>query len=872
MLNFKKNLKYKNLLEENDFFDEKYYLKNYQEARLSKLTAIEHFCKEGLEKGYRPNDSFDPIWYANYYSHVKNSSLLPVIYFLTFGKDENHFQNREEMVYYNLIKKSMLFDSDFYEKTYGKLQEKKESVDWLLEYVRYGEKEGKRPNPTFDAVQYYAEHKNKILKLDISAFNHYILYYDEINRLVLKAKENMATLFQKNDLNIVALLPDDIENKNRASMLRVVAPLTLQFVKEKIFFKALPHSFDFYEIVTYDSCILYANTIKEQQKAEALIALLKKSKIELTLYVEKEEDADLDLTITYLLNHANVAIFSTKALMERYPSKVKRKFVIPRVSELELLNKETLECLALAWLQSIQKVNTIVDNSELFDKVYYIEEYADLKRKSINPLWHYYWYGWRENRLPSAQFDIFWYQERYLQDYVARVNPVLHYELIGKDKNYEIKPMYKGLTKRVLLSSNPKRVALFAGYDKDGIIDEYVIVYLKELAKYCDVYFLSDSIVSQQELDKLSPYCKGAWAYRHGEYDFGSYKRLAQNHVGWETIEKYDELLFVNDSSYLLDSLENIFSKMSAKKTSFWGMQATKGLYVTKEKESNKFSSKIPIETIKKEYMENYFNEDKFDFLLGSYFLAFRTNIIKDKKFQKFIGNVSKERNKTTLILKYEIGLTKYLIANEYDFESYMDDLYPYHPIYTNRVYEMMEEGFPFFKRLFIVLNHYHVKELYSWKERLLSIYPTLDLKPIEENIARVGDATAIYKNLDVEKNAEKLFSTKDFMIEDKKTIVEENLWIFSVDSETHLLNEKSRMFLEKIKDDESIKKVILYRSKAIEIDGINIERFPLYSKQGQMYLLKSSKIFVGHLLNLEIPFPLDLDKHQFINVNNIEV
>jgi len=87
MLNFKKNLKYKNLIEENDFFDKKYYLKSYQEARLSNSTAIEHFCKEGLEKGYRPNDSFDPIWYANYYSHVKNSSLLPVIYFLTFGKD-----------------------------------------------------------------------------------------------------------------------------------------------------------------------------------------------------------------------------------------------------------------------------------------------------------------------------------------------------------------------------------------------------------------------------------------------------------------------------------------------------------------------------------------------------------------------------------------------------------------------------------------------------------------------------------------------------------------------------------------------------------------------------------------------------------------
>ncbi|CAA6819304.1 MAG: Glycosyltransferase [uncultured Sulfurovum sp.] len=870
MLNIKKNLKYKNLIDENNFFDEKYYLKTYQDARLSTLTAIEHFTKEGLEKGYKPNESFDPIWYANYYSHLKNSSFLPVVHFLTFGKQQNYFQNREEMSYYTLIKKSALFDSDFYANSYDKLNAKEDNVDLLLDYVRYGEKEGKNPNATFDVKQYNSNYKDEVLKLNISAFEHYMLYHDEINDLVFKAKENMSTTFKKNYLNIVALLPDKIENENRVSMLRVVAPLTLSMVKEKIFFKALPHSFDFYEIEPYDTCILYANTIREQQKAEELIDVLKKNKIELIVYVEKEENHELDSIITYLLDHANVSLFSTKDLMERYPSKVKRKFILPKVSELELLNKDVLEFLALTWLQSIQKVNTIVDNSDLFGKVYYIDEYADLKRKNINPLWHYYWYGWRENRIPSAAFDIFWYQEKYLQDYVAPINPVLHYELIGKDKNYEIKPEYKGLAKKITLPTNPKRITLFAGYDKDGIIDESVIVYVKELAKYSDVYFLSDSILSQNELDKLSLYTKGAWAYRHGEYDFGSYKRLAEYHVGWERIEQYDELLFVNDSSYLLSSLDNVFSKMSAKKTSFWGMQATKGRYGTKEKESNKFSAKIPIDKIKKEYMESYFNEDNFDFHLGSYFLAFRSNVIKDKKFQKFMAHISKERNKITLILKYEIGLSKYLIGNEYDFETYMDDLYPYHPIYTNRVYDMIEDGFPLFKRLLIVLNHYREQELYSWKKRLLSKYPALDLKPIEENIIRVGDATAIYKNLDVEKNDEKIFSLEDFIKEDKTSIIEENLWIFPVNSESHILNEKSRAFLEKIKDDTSIKKVILYRSKAVRVEGMNMEALPLYSKQGQNYLLKSSKIFVGRLLNLEIPFPLDINKHEFININNI--
>lgn len=868
MLNLKKKSNHKELIQESNIFDEKYYLKEYKDARVSKFSAIEHFCKEGLERGSKPNNSFDPIWYGNYYSRQGKDALLPpLIYFLTFGKDENHFQNREEMAYYTLIKKSNLFDSDFYTTTY---EIKDDSIDPLLDYVRYGEKEGRCPNSNFNAKEYYSSYRNEILNSNLSAFTHYILHHDELNRLFLEAKERMETPFKKKSVNIVALLPDNIESENRTSMLRLVAPLTLDILKETIFFKALSSNFDFSEIALYDSCILFANSITEQKKAQELVTVFKKHKIELIVYIEKEESSSLDLTIGYLLDHANVALFSTEALMERYESKVKRKFILPAILELNLLNKEMLEFLALTWLQSVQRVNTLVDNSEYFDKVYYIDNYADLKRKSINPLWHYYWYGWRENRIPTTKFDIFWYKERYLQEYISPVNPILHYELIGKKREYETKPKYKGLHKRVTLPSNPKRVTLFAGYDKDGVIDESVILFIKELSNYSDIYFLSDSIVSQKELDKLQPYTKGAWAYRHGEYDFGSYKRLAQYHVGWETIEQSDELLFVNDSSYLLGSLDNVFAKMSAKKTSFWAMQTTKGIYVTKEKKSNTFSSKIPMDTIKKEYMENYFNEDIFDFHLGSYFLAFRSNVIKDKTFQKFMGHVSKERDKTTLILKYEIGLTKYLMANEYDFETYMDDLYPYHPIYTNRVYEMMEDGFPLFKRLFIVLNHYREKKLSSWKDRLLSMYPTLDLKPIEENITRVGDATAIYKNLDVEKNDKKLLSERDFIVEDKETTVEDTIWVFLVSVENHLLTEKSRLYLNKIKDNLSIKKVILYRSKRIEIEGTNIKTLPLYSKEGQEYLLKASKIFVGELLNLEVPFPLNINKHEFININTL--
>ena len=178
------------------------------------------------------------------------------------------------------------------------------------------------------------------------------------------------------------------------------------------------------------------------------------------------------------------------------------------------------------------------------------------------------------------------------------------------------------------------------------------------------------------------------------------------------------------------------------------------------------------MDKVKNEFLKDYFNEDPFDFHIGSYFLAFRKNIIKDKKFQNFINTISRQKNKKNLILKYEIGLTKYLLSHKYNFDTYMDFLYPFHPVYTDVVYEMIEHGFPLFKRFFLTENHYKQKKLYKWKEKLLKVYPDLNLKPIEDNLYRMADASKLYKNLDIENNDIQLLSNYKLKKRDKSSVV----------------------------------------------------------------------------------------------------
>ncbi len=826
-------------------FSRTVYLKTFQEVEAlvksgEYSSAFDHFCKVGYSKLLEKQQD-------------KNKLIQ--------GFDEDVYVEANPFIK-EAIEKGKLKDALTHLELYG------------LDEIQKGKRIFHPDIKPFNEMVYlemFPEAEEMVKREEYSSvFDHFCkVGYSKL----LKKQCNGSATLSKNKLDICAIIPKGKEKSSFA--VRLISSLTLDSVKDKVYFKALSNDFRLNEILEYDACIVQQNAITDYKKAENLINILKTYSIQLIVDIDdtlKKKQKHKSKITKLLLDNADTVWSPTQKLIDFYISKAKQQVVIPDVldpkhSQKYSWKEESLEHLALSLLQTIKKSNTFIQNSNLFDKNDYLSEYEDLKEKSVDPLWHYSNYGWKENRLPSVNFDVFWYQEEYLQDYISPVNPVLHYEIIGKQKGYKTKPVFKGLGKKVSIAKNPKRICLFAAYDKDGVVDESVLILIKELSKYSDVYFLSDSNVPKDELKKLKPYTKGAWGYRHGEYDFGSYKRLASEHVGWETVESYDELLFVNDSSYLISPLDKVFKKMDKKKTSWWGMQATKGMYATKDKESNQFKTKIPMSDIKERYLDEYLNEDVFDFHIGSYFLVFRKNIIKDKKFQNIINGITKQRNKKTLILKYEFGLAKYLIADQYDFETYMDDLYPFHPIYTDEIYKMIKNGYPLFKRFFITENHYKQEKLYTWKEKLLALHPELDIEPIESNIVRAGDATKLYQNLDIEKNGQELLTNDEFLELDKKSIVDKNVWIFPVCGFNHNLDDNTRAVYNKVKDDEKIKKVILYRSKFIHVEGKNVEKFPLHSREGQEALLQSSVIFIKHTVWRNTFFPIDTKKHKCINL-----
>jgi glycosyltransferase involved in cell wall biosynthesis len=78
--------------------------------------------------------------------------------------------------------------------------------------------------------------------------------------------------------------------------------------------------------------------------------------------------------------------------------------------------------------------------SRLFDPVYYLLNYPDVRNADIDPLIHFIEHGWREGRNPSQLFDTNYYLNMNPDVKKSGLNPLFHYVLYGKKERREINP------------------------------------------------------------------------------------------------------------------------------------------------------------------------------------------------------------------------------------------------------------------------------------------------------------------------------------------------------------------------------------------------------------------------------------------------
>lgn len=181
--------------------------------------------------------------------------------------------------------------------------------------------------------------------------------------------------------------------------------------------------------------------------------------------------------------------------------------------------------------------------------------------------------------------------------------------------------------------SRNNRLFLFAGFDKDCIIDDALIYYVKSLSKYGDVILCMDCDCKKSEIDKIKKYTIYTITKRHGEYDFGSYKRCFQYAHDQDLLKDYDYLYLVNDSVF--GPITDI--KQTLKDIESFDTDAT-GLITSKHRTHA--------------FME-------------SWFIRLNKKVFMSRWFRDFMNSVKQEENKSDITIKYEHGLTYLIQKNQ---------------------------------------------------------------------------------------------------------------------------------------------------------------------------------------------------------------
>ena len=255
------------------------------------------------------------------------------------------------------------------------------------------------------------------------------------------------------------------------------------------------------------------------------------------------------------------------------------------------------------------------------------------------------------------------------------------------------------------------RCCIFAHYDPQGVIDPYVVEYLRRLrALDADIVFVTTSdTLAPEETGKISALCRDIIQRVNVSLDFGSW-HLGIRLLG-DTLASYRQLILANDSVYgPFRPLAPIFQEMEARQLDFWGMT-----------ESNERGPHIQ-----------------------SYFLVFEQSALQSAFFRRFWSSFRHQWRKRRLIGKYEVGLSRrarragmrigsWLIPEQVGSGGQNPTLFFWQKL-------IRDFGYPFLKTEILKLNRFNSPDAHRWRE-IIAAAGDYDPELIANHLRRVGSA-----------------------------------------------------------------------------------------------------------------------------------
>ena len=292
------------------------------------------------------------------------------------------------------------------------------------------------------------------------------------------------------------------------------------------------------------------------------------------------------------------------------------------------------------------------------------------------------------------------------------------------------------------LSANSKRLGVFIFFDRDSIIDDYVIYMLDSLNEAVDnILFISNSELSDTELKKLDKYNIDINIRENKGLDAGAFK-YAYDKYGKEYFSNYDEVILLNDTFFgPFRPFKEIINSMNDKDLDFWGLTANY--------DSEDGTGKA---------IDNYIHTH-----IQTFFVAYRKTVLESNFFNNYWNkyNINKNNSFVDVVNNHESYFT-YLLEKEgfkwdtyVNLDHYKNDNKEYnYNIYGYSAYTLISYyGCPFIKRKNFVFDRTDALYMNDGLDTIRALEyiknnTDYDINMIYKNVVRLYKPFDLYKGM----------------------------------------------------------------------------------------------------------------------------
>lgn len=239
------------------------------------------------------------------------------------------------------------------------------------------------------------------------------------------------------------------------------------------------------------------------------------------------------------------------------------------------------------------------------------------------------------------------------------------------------------------------RVGIFAFFDNDGIVDEYVSKLLSSMQKVLTkLYVVVNGKITEDSRKLLEEYASDILFRENYGYDAGAYKNIILDYFSEDEWKTYDEAVLFNNTFYgPFFCMRGIFDSFNSKENvDFWGLSKWAGG--------------------KSALLDEYLPEH-----IQAYFIVIKRNILQSDSWLDFWMKMDYPNDYIDAIRDFEVELTAYFSGKGYRYKTWLEEnggaalLEPGKVVYNVYPYQMIcEYQFPVLK--YKAVNFYNFSQM----------------------------------------------------------------------------------------------------------------------------------------------------------------